>query len=171
MENYLFACQVRRERDRICEIEFVEDVQCQEWEQAKSGVMRQKERNKKQEMRAVTGRGVITIVRILRQNKGKKLGYVEGVELFFLGLFLHVLRGVLGAGQKIIRRGGREDRDELEGMVLTCESVVGGGEMRKDEDVVELVQLEVKLVQLGVEEDTYEMSKVEFCGGVVSGVW
>ena len=45
-----------------------------------SGVMKNKERNKKQESRAVIGRGVIRIVIILRQKRGAKQGYVEGVE-------------------------------------------------------------------------------------------
>ena len=47
-------------------------------------------------MRAVTGRGVISIVMMLRQNRGTKQGNGEGVELIFVGLFL--LRGVLEAG-------------------------------------------------------------------------
>ena len=45
-------------------------------------------------MSAVTGRGVIKMVIILRQNKGRKQEYAEVGELFFGALFLILLRGV-----------------------------------------------------------------------------
>ena len=45
-------------------------------------------------MSAVTGRGVIKMVIILRQNKGRKQGYAEVGELLFCGLCLILLRGV-----------------------------------------------------------------------------
>ena len=76
-------------------------------------------RNRKQERRAVTGRGVRRIVIILRRKRGAKQGYALGVALFVLGLCLS--RVCLGEGKKIIRRGGKEGNDELIGGVVVSE--------------------------------------------------
>ena len=51
--------------------------------------------NMKQVTKVITGRIAVRIVRTLRQNRGRKQGYIAGVELVFVGLVLKVVCGVL----------------------------------------------------------------------------